>query len=106
MALVMEALRERGLLRRTPHLVSDLAFVVPNYEWWEAPFYGISLKVYNALASKYGFGGSGSSPERRPGAPDQTEGLRSGVVYFDGQFDDAASWVTWWRPPASRAAPC
>ncbi len=45
-SLVMEALKERGLLRQNaPHLVDDLAFVVPNYDWWEAPFYGIGLKV-------------------------------------------------------------
>ena len=56
-ALVMEALKERGLLRQNaPHLVSNLAFVVPNYDWWEAPFYGLGLKVYNLLAGKYGFG--------------------------------------------------
>src|ERR1700684_2746790 len=42
LALVMEALRERGLLRRNaPHLVHDLAFVVPCYEWWERCFYGM-----------------------------------------------------------------
>ena len=92
-SLVMEALRERGLLRQNaPHLVSDLAFVVPNYEWWEAPFYGIGLKVYNALAGKYGFGPSEilsreETLERLPTI--QTEGLRGGVVYYDGQFDDA-----------------
>ncbi len=58
-SLVMEALRERGLLlRNAPHLVHDRAFVVPNYDWWEAPFYGIGLKVYNLLAGKYGFGAS------------------------------------------------
>src|SRR3989442_13672216 len=58
-SLVMEALKERGLLRQNaPHLVSDLGFVVPNYEWWEAPFYGIGLNVYNLLAGKYGFGPS------------------------------------------------
>src|SRR6187431_3407333 len=56
-SLVMEALKERGLLRQNaPHLVSDLGFVVPNYEWWEAPFYGVGLKVYNLLAGRYGFG--------------------------------------------------
>ena len=56
-ALVMEALKERGLLRQNaPHLVSNLAFVVPNYDWWEAPFYGLGLKIYNVLAGKYGFG--------------------------------------------------
>src|SRR5947209_2110338 len=54
-SLVMEALRERGLLlRNAPHLVHDRAFVVPNYDWWEAPFYGLGLKVYNLLAGKYG----------------------------------------------------
>jgi glycerol-3-phosphate dehydrogenase len=91
-SLVMEALRERGLLRQNaPHLVHDLAFVVPNYEWWEAPFYGIGLKVYNALAGKYGFGGSEvlSREETLARLPTiRTEGLRGGVVYHDGQFDD------------------
>jgi len=58
-SLVMEALRERGLLLgNAPHLVHDRAFVVPNYDWWEAPFYGLGLKVYNLLAGKYGFGAS------------------------------------------------
>ena len=58
-SLVMEALSERGrLLRNAPHLVSDLSFIVPSYEWWESPFYGIGLKVYDVLAGKYGFGRS------------------------------------------------
>ena len=66
-SLVMEALKERGLLRQNaPHLVHDLAFVVPNYSWWEAPFYGIGLKIYDLLAGKYGFGSRASSPARRP----------------------------------------
>lgn len=92
-SLVMEALHERGLLRQNaPHLVSDLAFVVPNYEWWEAPFYGLGLKVYNLLAGRYGFGESQilskeETLERLPSI--RTEGLRGGVVYYDGQFDDA-----------------
>src|SRR3954447_11764411 len=92
-ALVMEALKERGLLRQNaPHLVSNLAFVVPNYDWWEAPFYGLGLKVYNALAGKYGFGSSEilSRDETLARLPTiKTEGLRGGVVYYDGQFDDA-----------------
>src|SRR6201995_5941385 len=58
-SLVMEALKERGLLRQNaPHLVHDLGFVVPNYSWWEAPFYGIGMKIYNLLSGKYGFGPS------------------------------------------------
>ncbi len=92
-SLVMEALKERGLLlQNAPHLVHDLAFVVPNYDWWEAPFYGIGLKVYNLLAGKYGFGQSRilskeETLERLPTI--KTEGLRGGVVYYDGQFDDS-----------------
>ena len=92
-ALVMEALKERGLLRQNaPHLVSNLAFVVPNYDWWEAPFYGLGLKIYNVLAGKYGFGTSEilSREETLARLPTiKTEGLRGGVVYYDGQFDDA-----------------
>ncbi len=92
-ALVTEALHERGLLRRNaPHLVHDLQFVVPNYDWWEAPFYGIGLKVYDLLAGKLGFGASRllsreQTIERIPTI--ETNGLRGGVLYFDGQFDDA-----------------
>ena len=64
--LVMSALKERGLMRQNaPHLVHDLAFVVPNYSWWEAPFYGIGLKLYDLLAGKYGFGASKLLQRRR-----------------------------------------
>jgi glycerol-3-phosphate dehydrogenase len=91
-SLVMEALKERGLLRQNaPHLVHDMGFVVPNYSWWEAPFYGIGMKVYDLLAGKYGFGKSRllSREETLQRLPTiQTEGLRGGVIYYDGQFDD------------------
>ncbi len=93
LSLVMEALKERGLLRQNaPHLVSDLAFVVPSYEWWEAPFYGVGLKLYNLLAGQYGFGSSEllSKEETLARIPTlRTDGLRGGVVYYDGQFDDS-----------------
>ncbi len=91
--LVMEALKERGLLlQNAPHLVRDLAFVVPNYDWWEAPFYGVGLKLYQLLAGEYGFGPSRilSKEETLEHLPTlKTEGLRGGAVYYDGQFDDA-----------------
>src|SRR5215472_13042831 len=93
LSLVMEALKERGLLlQNAPHLVHNLGFIVPNYDWWEAPFYGIGLKLYNLLAGKYGFGPSRilSKEETLRELPTiRTEGLRGGVIYFDGQFDDA-----------------
>ena len=91
--LVMEALKERGLLlQNAPHIVHDLAFVVPNYDWWEAPFYGLGLRLYQLLAGKYGFGVSRilSKEETLKYLPTlKTEGLRGGAVYYDGQFDDA-----------------
>ena len=93
LSLVMEALKERGLLlQNAPHLVRNLGFVVPNYDWWEAPFYGVGLKLYNLLAGKYGFGSSRilsreETLERLPTI--KTEGLKGGVIYFDGQFDDS-----------------
>src|SRR5579863_2648394 len=93
LSLVMEALKERGLLlRNAPHLVRNLAFVVPAYDWWESPFYGVGLKLYNLLAGKYGFGDSRilSREETLEKLPTiNPEGLRGGVIYYDGQFDDA-----------------
>lgn len=92
-SLVMEALKERGiLLQNAPHLVHDLPFIVPNYSWWETPFYGIGLKIYDLLAGKYGFGKSKilsleETLERLPTI--RQDGLRGGVIYHDGQFDDA-----------------
>jgi glycerol-3-phosphate dehydrogenase len=92
LSLVMEALKERGmLLQNAPHIVHDQQFIVPNYEWWEAPFYGIGMKVYDLLAGKYGFGPSQilSREEVLERIPTLSqEGLRGGVKYHDGQFDD------------------
>src|SRR5438270_3624831 len=82
LSLVMEALKERGLLlRNAPHLVRNLGFVVPNYDWWQAPFYGVGLKLYDLLAGKYGFGSSRilsreETLERLPTI--RTEDLRGG----------------------------
>ena len=91
-SLVMEALKERGILRRNaPHIVHDLRFIVPNYSWWEAPFYGIGMKVYDLLAGKYSFGSSKvlSLEETLEILPSiRQDGLRGGVMYHDGQFDD------------------
>ena len=96
--LVREALRERGLLRRNaPHLVHDMGFVIPAYTWWSKPFYGIGLTMYDLLAGKLGFGrcqllGRKNALEHTPTL--KPEGLRGGVLYHDGQFDDARLAVT------------
>src|SRR6201991_623242 len=91
--LVTEALHERGILRKNaPHLVKDMSFIVPNYKWWEGPFYGIGLKVYDWMAGSLGLGKSRllSREETLELAPTlDGEGLRGGVLYHDGQFDDA-----------------
>ncbi|TMI64466.1 MAG: glycerol-3-phosphate dehydrogenase/oxidase [Bacteroidetes bacterium] len=91
--LVMEALKERGLLKKNaPHLVKNQSFVIPNYKWWENPFYGIGLKVYDWMAGSLGLGPSEflSKEETLKLAPNlDEEGLRGGVLYHDGQFDDA-----------------
>lgn len=93
MGLVREALLERGRLRRNAsHLVVDLPFVVPAYDWWSGPYIGVGLKLYDVLAGKQRMGKSrGMSRdevlERIPTA--RQEGLRGGLLYFDGQFDDA-----------------
>ena len=92
-SLVLEALKERGILRRNaPHLVHDLPFIVPTYDWWEGPFYGVGLKIYDMLAGKAGFGHSLllSKQETLEKIPTvETRGLRGGVIYHDGQFDDS-----------------
>lgn len=92
-SLVLEALRERGrLTKNAPHLVHDLSFVIPNYSWWEGPFYGIGMKVYDQLAGKLGLGPSRwlSKEETLKRIPTvETEGLVGSVMYHDGQFDDS-----------------
>jgi glycerol-3-phosphate dehydrogenase len=91
--LVMEALKERGLLKKNaPHLVKNQSFVIPNYKWWENSFYGIGLKVYDWMAGSFGLGPSQflNKEETLALAPNlDKDGLRGGVLYYDGQFDDA-----------------
>src|SRR5262249_876009 len=107
-SLVIEALKERGFLfHNAPHLVHDLPFVVPNYQWWEAPFYGIGLKVYDLLAGKYGFGRSRllSREEVLERIPTlRPDGLRGGVIYHDGQFDDSRLLINLVQTAAERGA--
>ncbi|MES3021189.1 MAG: glycerol-3-phosphate dehydrogenase/oxidase [Pseudomonadota bacterium] len=91
--LVREALHERAnLLHNAPHLAQPLAFVMPSYRWWEAPFYGIGLKLYDVLAGKAGLGDTEWLGRQGTGACLPTvrrQGLFGGVKYWDGQFDDA-----------------
>jgi len=92
-ALVLEALKERGrMLRNAPHLVRRQSFVIPAYARWEVPFYGIGLKTYDALSGKSSFGKSRMMGPRTTQVMLPTvvsDKLAGGVEYFDGQFDDA-----------------
>lgn len=96
--LVREALRERGRLRRNaPHLVGDLRFIVPAYAWWSGPYYGVGLKLYDLLAGRFRLAGSRSLDRDAVLAALPTlepEQLKGGILYVDGQFDDARLAVT------------
>ncbi|HSH90280.1 MAG TPA: glycerol-3-phosphate dehydrogenase/oxidase [Ramlibacter sp.] len=107
-ALVREALHERStLLANAPHLAQPLPFVMPSYGLWQTPFYGIGLKMYDALAGKSGLGPTGFLgraqtlallPTARP------SGLKGGVKYWDGQFDDARLALALARTAAAHGA--
>lgn len=107
-ALVREALHERSnLLHNAPHLARPLPFVMPSYKCWETPFYGIGLKAYDALAGKAGLGpteflGSRQAQRCIPGV--KTAGLKGGVKYWDGQFDDARLAMALARTAAEQGA--
>ena len=92
-SLVLEALKERGLMmQNAPHLVQNQKFVIPNYRWWGGPFYTIGLKMYDMMAGKLGLGPSEhiSKEEVMQIIPNLVEeDLRGGVIYHDGKFDDS-----------------
>lgn len=91
--LVREALRERAvLLRIAPHLTRPLPLLTPLYHWFEVPYMYTGLKMYELLAGKANLApsayvGRRRALERYPML--QSKGLRGGVLYYDGQFDDA-----------------
>ncbi|MBC8056050.1 MAG: glycerol-3-phosphate dehydrogenase/oxidase, partial [Rhizobiales bacterium] len=107
-ALVREALRERGaLLANAPHLAQPIAFVMPGYSWWERGFYGAGLKAYDALAGRRGLGDTQmlSTAQVKALLPTvRAQGLSGGVKYWDGQFDDARLAVAIARTAAARGA--
>jgi glycerol-3-phosphate dehydrogenase len=93
LGLVREALHERGLiLRNAPHLARELQFLVPAYKWWEQPYYGMGLALYDLLAgslklSRTRWVRSGAAVELVPTV--RRKGLRGGIVYSDAQFNDS-----------------
>ena len=91
--LVREALRERGLLQKNaPHLVQNEIFVIPNYSWWDKFFYSVGLKMYDLLSGKLSLGKSKGISKKEAISRISTikqDGLKGGVIYHDGQFDDS-----------------
>ncbi len=106
--LVLEALRERGLLHlNAPQLVHHQSFIIPRYKWWEGPFFGIGLKMYDLLAGRLNFAKSRlldreETIEKIPNV--QMEDLLGGVEYYDGQFDDSRLAVTMAQTAADHGA--
>ncbi len=107
-SLVREALHERSaILANAPHVAQRMPFVMPGYHWWERGFYGIGLKMYDALAGRQGLGHTEWLSTRRtrdllPGV--RADGLWGGVRYWDGQFDDARYAMLVARTAAARGA--
>lgn len=93
LGLVKEACHERGLLlKNAPHLTRNTTFVIPNYTWWDNLKYTIGLKFYDFLAGKLSLGKSKYIKKATvlEDLPTVTPvGLKGGVVYQDGQFDDS-----------------
>ena len=91
--LVYEALHERAVMvRNAPHLVHPLPFILPAYHAWELPYYGIGLTLYDLLSGKSTLGptkilGRKAALERIHGLA--SKGLSGGILYHDGQFNDA-----------------
>ena len=99
--LVRKALHERGLLRKnSPHLVHERPSLSPPIRSGGRPYYGLGLKIYDVLAGRKNFGGSRmlSRAEALARVPTlEPRGLRGGILYHDGQFDDARLAITLMR---------
>ncbi len=108
LGFVRESLKERALLlAHAPHLAQPLAFVIPTYRWWDKPFYGAGLKLYDVLAGAAGLGATEllSPAQTQALLPTvQTKDLHGGVKYWDGQFNDARLAITLARTAAAHGA--
>jgi len=99
-SLVLEALRERGLLcENAPHLVHHLSFIVPIYSWWEGPFYGIGMKIYDRLAGKLGLSPSELLSREETLRRIPTLGLKVYSVVSPTTMDSSMmlDWPSTWR---------
>ena len=112
-ALVKEALEERGLLltRLAPHLVRPVPFLYPLHKARERPYVGAGLLLYDglAMAGTYDMGVPKHKHVFRKQlarmAPDvRTDDLHGAIRYYDCQVDDARLVMTLARTAASYGA--
>jgi glycerol-3-phosphate dehydrogenase len=91
--LVKEALHERTtLLKIAPHLTRLLPIFIPAYSLWQKWYYGIGMKIYEVMSGSHTLKHSRfiSKEESLKLFPElKPEGLKGGIIYYDGQFDDA-----------------
>lgn len=91
--LVREALRERGImLNNAPHVCRRTAFIIPAYKWHHRFWYGIGLKLYDLMSGRLSLGKTRILKKETvikmlPTVNEKK--LRGGILYYDGQFDDA-----------------
>ena len=92
--LVADALKERGLLvKNAPGLVHPLRIVIPLYHWWQVPYFGTGLKIYDHLSGRFSLGRSkvmGREKTLKEIPALKSEKLSGGVLFYDAQFDDSA----------------
>jgi len=108
--MVRNALRERSyLLRNAPHLVHPLAFVIPAWNQIDRLMFAAGLKLYDLLSGWHNLAASRSLNRQEvltalPGL--KSAGLRGGIRYWDGQFDDARLAIALMRTATDLGATC
>jgi len=104
--LVREALRERGrLLANAGDLVRPLPLVIPVRGGAERLFYGAGLRAYRLLAGNGGMPpGRGLHARALRHAVPNAVASRGGLLFHDGQFDDAALALALARGAEARGA--
>ncbi len=91
--LVKEGLKERyRILHNAPHLAHSITLVTPLYKWYEIPYIYAGLFLYDLISGKKSLGRTGIVGKKQimdifPAV--KKDGLKGGVRYFDGAFNDA-----------------
>ncbi len=91
--LVKEGLKERyRLLKNAPHLAHSVTLITPLYKWYEISYMFVGLALYDLISGKRRLGKSqivGKDEISKIFPYVKKEGLKGGVRYFDGAFNDS-----------------